>query len=166
MAAARRCADRALPRRDRVVLVFGHEPGPADWQAAIAIGVQRVITLPAEDSELMAELSDAADASRDDVRRRPFVAVIAGRGGAGATVFAVALAQTASDAMLVDADPWGGGIDPVLGTETEAGLRWPDLALQGGRLNYAALRDALPRRRSVCVLSGGRDGGARSMPAH
>ena len=84
--------------------------------------------------------------------------MIAGRGGAGASVFATALAQTAADALLVDADPWGGGIDLVLGSEGEAGLRWPDLALQGGRLSYTALRDALPQRRGVSVLSGSRTG--------
>ena len=68
--------------------------------------------------------------------------MIAGRGGAGASVFATALAQTAADALLVDADPCGGGIDLVLGCERETGLRWPDLTLQGGRLSYTALRDA------------------------
>jgi secretion/DNA translocation related CpaE-like protein len=157
--AARRCADRALPRRDRVVLVGRAEPGGAEWEAAIAVGAQQVITVPAQDGELMAELSDAAEAARDDGRRGAVVAVVAGRGGAGASVFAAALAQTAPDALLVDADPWGGGIDLVVGTEAEAGLRWPDLALQGGRLNFAALRDALPRRHGVSVLSVGRVGG-------
>jgi secretion/DNA translocation related CpaE-like protein len=157
--AARRCADRALPRRDRVVLVGRAEPGAAEWEAAIAVGAQQVITVPAQDGELMTELSDAAEAARDDGRRGAVVAVVAGRGGAGASVFAAALAQTAPDALLVDADPWGGGIDLVVGTEAEAGLRWPDLALQGGRLNFAALRDALPRRDGVSVLSVGRVGG-------
>ena len=86
------------------------------------------------------------------------VGVIAGRGGGGASVFAAALAQSAADALLVDADPWGGGIDLVLGCEGETGLRWPDLALQGGRLSYASLRDALPQRCGVSVLSGSRAG--------
>jgi secretion/DNA translocation related CpaE-like protein len=156
---ARRCAGRALPRRGRVVLVGRAEPLAADWEAAIAVGAQHVITLPAQDGELMSELSDAAEAARDDGGRGAVIAVIAGRGGAGASVFATALAQTAPDALLIDADPWSGGIDLVLGTEAEAGLRWRDLALQGGRLNFAALRDALPRRHGVSVLSGGRVGG-------
>src|SRR5947199_171127 len=51
-----------------------------------------------------------------------------------------------------------GGIDLVLGCEDETGLRWPELALQGGRLNYPALRDALPQRHGVSVLSGSRIG--------
>src|SRR4030095_8032944 len=113
------------------------------------------------DGELMAELSDAADACRDEDRRGAVVGVIAGRGGAGGCVFASALAQSAtgsSEALLVDADPWGGGIDLVLGCEGETGLRWPDLTLQGGRLSYTALRDALPQRHGVSVLSGSRTG--------
>ena len=158
VAAAQSCAHRVLPRRGRVVLVVRSEPTAADFQAAIAVGAQKVIVLPNQDGELMAELSDAADASRDEDRRGAIVGVIAGRGGAGASVFATALAQTAADALLVDADPWGGGIDLVLGCEGETGLRWPDLTLQGGRLSYTALRDALPQRHGVSVLSGGRTG--------
>jgi len=158
VAAARRCAQRALPRRGRVVVLVRSEPRAADFQAAIAVGAQHVITLPGHDDELMSELSDAADASRDAARSGAVIGVIAGRGGAGASIFATALAQTAPDALLIDADPSGGGIDLVLGSEGETGVRWPDLALQGGRLNYAALRDALPQRRGVSVLSGGRTG--------
>jgi hypothetical protein len=41
--AARRCADRALPRRGRVVLVVSSEPAAADFQAAIAAGAQQVV---------------------------------------------------------------------------------------------------------------------------
>ena len=154
--AAQRCARRALPRRGRVILVVHSEPKAADFQAAIAVGAEHVIELPEHDGRLMTELSDAAEEFRDAGRRGAVVGVIAGRGGAGASVFATALAQTAPDALLVDADPWGGGIELVLGSEGETGLRWPDLALQGGRLNYLALRDALPQRRGVSVLSGSR----------
>jgi secretion/DNA translocation related CpaE-like protein len=161
-AAAHRVAQRAMPRRGHVVLVVGGEPHDADWKAAIAVGAQLVLSLPAQDADLMAELSDAAEAVIEEGRCGAVIAVIAGRGGAGASVFATALARTAgegSEALLVDADPWSGGIDLVLGSEDDAGLRWPDLTLQGGRLSYAALRDALPRRHGVCVLSAGRGGG-------
>jgi secretion/DNA translocation related CpaE-like protein len=157
--AARRCVKSGLPRRGRVVLVGREEPRATDWEAAIAVGAQHVVTLPAQDGALMAELSEAAEAARTDGRRGAVVAVIGGRGGAGASVFAAALAQSAPDALLIDADPWSGGIDLVVGTESEIGLRWSDLALQGGRLNLAALRDALPQRHGVSVLSGGRVGG-------
>ena len=155
---ARRCGERALPRRARVVLVGRTEPRVVEWQAAISVGAQHVMTLPAQERDLVAELSDAAESSREDGRRGAVVAVIAGRGGAGASLFATALAHTAADALLIDADPWGGGIDLALGSEAQSGLRWPDLALQGGRLNHASLREALPRYRGVSVLSGTRDG--------
>lgn len=155
-AAAARCAARGLPRRTRVVLVGRDDPRPPDWQAAISVGAQHVVTLPAEDADLVAALSEAA--CRDDGGRGPAVAVVSARGGAGASVFAVALAQSAPAALLIEADPWSGGIDLVAGSEDLAGLRWPDLALQGGRLGYPALRDALPRLKGVSVLSSGRSG--------
>ncbi len=157
--AAQRCADRGMPRRARVFLVSHANPDPADWEAAVDVGAQRVVTLPAHDRELMAVLSDAAEASLaslDGGARGPVVAVLSGRGGAGASVFATALAQEADESLLVDGDPWGGGLDLVLGNETDSGLRWPDLSSAGGRLSYPALRDALPRRYGVSLLSGSR----------
>jgi secretion/DNA translocation related CpaE-like protein len=53
-------------------------------------------------------------------------------------------------------DPWGGGIDLLLGIEHQPGLRWPDIALESGRLSPVAVRDALPRHRHIGVLSGTR----------
>lgn len=157
--AAQRCAERGLPRRDRVLVVGCHEPEPADWQAAIAVGAQHVLTLPRQDTDLVAMLSESV-VDDGGGRRGPAVAVVGAKGGAGASVFAAALALSASapGALLIDADPWSGGIDLVIGSEDRPGLRWTDLALQGGRLGYAALRDALPRRGEVSVLSGGRTG--------
>ena len=155
-AAAVRCAARGLPRRARVLLVSGAAPGPADWEAAVAVGAQQIVVLPADAHALMAILADAAEAARDAGARGPVIAVLAGRGGGGASIFATAVAQAADQALLIDGDPWGGGLDLVLGSETEPGLRWPDLSLAGGRVNFAALRDALPRRGGVSVLSGSR----------
>jgi secretion/DNA translocation related CpaE-like protein len=154
--AARRCSERGLPRRARVLVVSHEDPGPAQWEAAVAVGAQRVLMLPTHERELMAVLSEAADIPPDGGARGPVVAVLAGRGGAGASVFATALAQAGAESLLIDGDPWGGGLDLVLGSETEPGLRWPDLSLAGGRLGYPALRDALPRRHGVSVLSGSR----------
>ncbi len=152
-AGARRCAGPALPRRGHVILLSLSDPQAADWEAAIAVGAQRVMTLPADEADLVAALSEAAESRRDDGRRGAVVAVMAGRGGAGASLFATALAQTAADALLVDADPWSGGIDLVVGSEEEPGLRWPDLDLEHGRLDVAALRQALPQRNGLNVLS-------------
>ena len=59
----------ALPRRDRV-LVIGHvDPIAEHWQIAISVGAQRVLSLPADEAELVSELSEAAEASGDGGRR-------------------------------------------------------------------------------------------------
>lgn len=158
LAGARRCAELGLPRRDRVLVVGTAEPDPEWWHVAISVGAQRVLSLPADETALVAELSDANSAS-DDGRRGAVLAVVGGCGGAGASVFATALAHAAKTSLLVDVDPWGGGIDLTLGSERDAGLRWPDLALGGGRVGYTALSAALPSRHGVTVLSAGQSGG-------
>ncbi|WP_264059647.1 septum site-determining protein Ssd [Mycolicibacterium psychrotolerans] len=155
-AAARRCAGQGLPT--------GSAPEPAAWEAAVTVGAEAAVTVGAQRVLTVAVLAEAAEAARDGGARGAVdggargavVAVMSGRGGGGASVFAVALARTAAEALLVDGDPWGGGLDLVLGSETEQGLRWPDLTVAGGRLTYPALRDALPRRHGVSVLSGSR----------
>jgi secretion/DNA translocation related CpaE-like protein len=152
------CAQSALPRRAHVIALTRGDPAPATWAAAIAVGAQQVLRLPMQEHELVRELADAAESAGGSTLRGEVIAVIGGRGGAGASLFAAALAQLANDALLVDVDPWGGGIDLLMGGETATGLRWPDLALQGGRLNWSAVRQALPRHRGVSMLSGTRRG--------
>lgn len=156
--AARRCGRELLPRRAHVVVVSEAAPSTSTFEAAIGIGAHRVLTLPADGDELVRELAEAAESARDDGQCGQVVAVIGGRGGAGASLFAAALAQTAGDALLVDLDPCGGGIDLLVGSETATGLRWPDLAVRGGRLHWSAVRAALPRHRELSVLSGVRRG--------
>src|SRR5262249_29717036 len=89
-------------------------------------------------------------------------AVLGGRGGAGASVLATALAVTARrrglDALLIDADPLGGGVELVLGWGGMQGLRWSDLADARGRISPPALVGALPNQAlsnqgSLAVLS-------------
>ncbi len=161
-AAADRCGRSGLPRRSHVSILTAAEPTTATWAAAIAVGARHVLRLPAQERELIHELGEAAESARDDGPRGEVVAVIGGCGGAGASLLAVALAYSAAcsagDALLVDLDPWGGGIDLLVGGETSPGLRWPDLALEGGRLNWSAVREALPRRREITLLSGTRRG--------
>lgn len=87
------------------------------------------------------------------------VAVIGGRGGAGASTAAVALARAAAsvgDALLVDADPVGGGLDLALGGEGVAGLRWPDVAEAPGAAAEGLL-SALPVVDGIRVLAHARD---------
>jgi secretion/DNA translocation related CpaE-like protein len=156
---AARCARAGLQRRGRIFVVSRAEPGPADWPVLIAVGAQRVLAMPGEEAELVSALSEAADSGRDPQRRGAVLAVIGARGGAGASVFATALAHAAPQPLLVDLDPWGGGIELVVGSEGETGLRWSDLALQGGRIGWSALQAALPAHRGIAVLSAGRTGG-------
>jgi secretion/DNA translocation related CpaE-like protein len=160
-AAAEGYARAGLPRRAHVVVVTDSEPASAIWAAAVEVGARHVLRLPAQERDLVRELADAGESVRGcgalgamgDV-----VAVIGGRGGAGASLFAAALAHVAGEPLLVDLDPWGGGIDLLMGGEAAPGVRWPDLALQGGRLNWPAVREALPRHRGICMLSGTRLG--------
>lgn len=151
--AAARCGPARLPRRPHVVVLAGGPPSTLTWQAGVAVGAHRVLALPAEGNELVAALAEAGESVRDGARRGDVIAVIGARGGAGASLLATALAQHAGDALLVDLDAWGGGIDLLVGTENAAGLRWRDLAQHSGRLTWSALREALPRQRGVSVLS-------------
>jgi len=157
-AAAEKYARTGLPHRAHVIVVTGSEPASATWAAAIEVGARHVLRLPTQERDLVRELADAGESARDGEALGAVVAVIGGRGGAGASVFAAALARVATDPLLVDLDPWGGGIDLLVGGETAPGVRWPDLALQGGRLNWSAVREALPRHRGICMLSGTRCG--------
>lgn len=150
------------PRRDGVVLL-GPDSGPADdpevWRRGVALGAEAVIFLPEGERWLADRVADAADGRQRDA---PVVAVLGGRGGAGASTLAAGLAVTAARAglrtTLVDADPLGGGIDLLVGVEDRAGLRWPDLAAAHGRMSGRALRDALPAVGNLTVLSWDRAG--------
>jgi secretion/DNA translocation related CpaE-like protein len=159
---ARRCADAGLPRRRALFLCVLGEPDAAAWQAAISVGAHRVLALPNQADELVRGLSDVDDTVAR-AARGALAAVFAGRGGAGASVFAAALAHQLSTPLLVDLDPWGGGIDLLLGAEHATGLRWPELAVQGGRLTWAAVREALPEHRGIAVLSGAKT--SHELPA-
>ncbi|HKV18753.1 MAG TPA: septum site-determining protein Ssd [Mycobacterium sp.] len=158
VSAAAGCIAGRLPRRDHLVMLSGGAPSADDWKAAIAVGAKDVVALPAQEARLVALLSEAVDSGGDAEPGGAVVAVMGSRGGAGASVFATALAKSARHALLVDADPWSGGIDLVVGTEEKPGLRWPDLRVEHGRLDYSALRQALPRLNKLSVLSGVRAG--------
>jgi secretion/DNA translocation related CpaE-like protein len=158
------CLESRLPRRSGIVVLYSGEPPPDAWQQALAIGAEKVLSLPTGESWLLSAFADATD--RPAATAGPVVSIIGGRGGAGASVLAVATAITAlrlgGGALLVDGDPLGGGLDLVLGAEVEAGLRWPDLRIQGGRVPASALRSALPGRSSgaarLAVVSCDRNG--------
>ncbi|RJQ88522.1 septum site-determining protein Ssd [Amycolatopsis panacis] len=154
-----------LPRRDSVVLVCKGTAGLAAWRRAATIGARRVFSLPEDESELTVAFADVADAPAESPG--PVVALVGGRGGAGASVLATAVAVEADrggPALLVDCDPLGGGLDLPLGLEHAEGLRWPEVRLTG-RVSVPALVASLPSRGTLPVLSCGRSGTGPSVSA-
>lgn len=145
-------ADQCPPSRPEVhVLTTGTDD--AVYRPALALGAQGVVELPRAEAWLADLLADLAEGRVHHART---VAVVAGSGGAGASVLAAGLAQVASGqgaTTLLDLDPGGGGADRLLGLDDSAGLRWGRLADVQGRLSSRALRDALPGDESLRVLT-------------
>lgn len=147
-----------LPRRPDVVLVSGR-PLATDWEAAVALGAEHVASFPDGERWLIDRLTDCGEGrSRDGA----VVAVMGCGGGSGASTLAAALALAASTrdmhALLVDADPLGGGLDLLLGIESAPGARWADLSESRGRISAVTLEQNLPHVGNVGVLSWGRVG--------
>lgn len=150
------CAGRlrgAVRRRD-VLLVGRDLDDQGVWRRAVDVGADHVLFLPDAETWLVDRIADVAEGI---VEPALTVGVVGGRGGAGASTLACALAVTAARggrrAMLIDGDPLGGGLDILLGAERVGGLRWPDLADSRGRVNSGALEESLPRLDSLSVLS-------------
>jgi secretion/DNA translocation related CpaE-like protein len=154
-----------LPTRRGVTVICRGSPPPALWPRAVECGAERVISLPDGEAALVDLLADAVERCGEPAR---VVAVIGGRGGAGASLLAAGLAVTAArrgrHTLLVDADPSGGGLDLVLGAESTPGLRWADLAATSGRVSAVALRRALPVAHGAALLSFDRNC-PRELPA-
>jgi secretion/DNA translocation related CpaE-like protein len=149
---ARACLRASLPRRPGVVLVGRSTADDSLWELAELIAAQHVAVLPAAEPWLVDRL-----ASRDDGRPGRIIALLGGRGGAGASVLSAALALTAARTalrtLLVDADPLGGGLDLLLGWEDLSGLRWPELSEAEGRVDPPALVRALPGHGDLSLIS-------------
>ena len=148
------CVRAGLPARAGIVIVArGPTDGPP-WPLAARLRAEQVVLLPAAEAWLVDHFADQVSGNPG---RGRVICVLGGRGGAGASVLATALAVTARrrglDTLLVDADPFGGGVDLVLGWERLQGLRWPDLVDARGRVNPPALVGALPGDGSLAVLS-------------
>ncbi|SCF00180.1 helicase/secretion neighborhood CpaE-like protein [Streptomyces sp. LcepLS] len=142
------------------LLVLSRVPvtGPGVWRHAVERGAEHVLVLPDAEEWLTDRLAEVAEVAEGGTAGPALtVGVIGGRGGAGASTLACALAlSSAADnrkTLLVDADPWGGGIDVVLGAERQNGLRWPDFARSRGRVSGSALEESLPAAHGLRVLS-------------
>ncbi|MGW6913399.1 septum site-determining protein Ssd [Kitasatospora sp. NPDC054939] len=150
-----RVADCAgLPRRGGVLLLGLDLDDAAVWVRAVRLGAEHVLFLPDAEAWLLDRIADATEGAGASALT---VAVLGGRGGAGASTLACALAVTAARTgrrtMLVDGDPLGGGLDILLGGESARGLRWPDLVGARGRVSGAELVKALPAHRRLTALS-------------
>jgi secretion/DNA translocation related CpaE-like protein len=151
---ADRVARSRLGRRARVVVLGRDLDDGGVWQQAVEVGAEQVVFLPDAEPWLVEAFADVVDGTAVEGL---LVAVLGGRGGAGATSLAAALGVTAVRrrlrTLLVDGDPLGGGIDLVFGGEQVTGLRWPDLGATRGRVPASALADALPTIEGLSVLS-------------
>ena len=141
-------------RREQVhVVAVGQVPDRL-FRAALAVGAGQVAELPAAEGWVVELLTDTADGV---ARRALTVGVVGGSGGSGATTFAAALALTATirggPGILIDADPLGGGIDRVVGLEDRDGIRWDSLERSSGRFSSRSLREALPQKDGLAVLT-------------
>lgn len=134
-----------LGRRAGVIVLTRGAPDPGTWSASVAVGAERVLDVDGADADIVGALADAAPAGPGDGRT---IAVVGGCGGAGATVFAIALAVAAlrdgPEVLLVDADPAGPGVDALVGVEHRPGIRWSDLTASSGRLDAGTLLRAVP----------------------
>ncbi len=157
---------RIAPEKRPHVYLVAHQRAPDDlFRTALQIGAEQVVELASASAWLVELLADLTE--RRTTRAR-VIGVIGGSGGAGATTFACALGQGAArigDAVVIDCDPQGPGLDRMLGLERTDGFRWDALCQTTGRLSARALRDALPRAGSLGVLSWYVGAGAQTLQA-
>ncbi|MDK1476341.1 septum formation initiator [Streptomyces sp. 549] len=152
-------------RRPGVLLLGRDLDDHGVWQRGVGIGAEHVVFLPDAEPWLTGRIADAAEGAG---RQGVTIGVIGGRGGAGASTLATALAvaagRTGRRSLLVDADPLGGGLDVLLGGESAEGLRWPAFTDSRGRVAAAALEESLPSLHGVRVLSWDRGTGVAVPP--
>ncbi len=145
---------QAQPVRRPHVHVVGTDPLPDSlYRAAVDCGAESVLSVLDAESTLVELLTDTGDGGLPE---GVMIGVIGGAGGTGATVFTAALAQIISArvaTVVVDVDPLGAGIDHVLGLESSGGSRWDALIGASGRLSARSLREALPSKGELSVLT-------------
>ncbi|MEJ6012911.1 septum site-determining protein Ssd [Corynebacterium sp. H127] len=134
----------------RVFFVAG-DPGPVDWQLALRCGATDGFVVPAQAPDLLRVLGQRP---REQHSSALAIGVVGAVGGCGTSVFASALAQElGAGAVLIDADPFSGGLDLLLGAEECLGARWNDLSLEHGPVDGDDLLQALPEAQGVRVLT-------------
>lgn len=142
------------PRRQTPAVMVGLDgEGDSLWHLAAVLGAERVAVLP----DAAAWLADHLSRSRSPGPAGLVLGITGGCGGAGATTAAIWIAQAAAGlgvrVLLVDGDPWGGGLELALAAEENPGLRWPDLAEARGSIDPLQLSDSLPVAGGFSFLS-------------
>ena len=140
-------------RRPHVYVVTSRRAPDELFRTALLVGAEQVVEVAGSSAWLVELLADLTE--RRTARGR-VIGVIGGSGGAGATTLACALGQWSArqgEAVVIDCDPQGPGLDRMLGLERTDGFRWDALCQTTGRLSARALREALPRAGSLGVLS-------------
>lgn len=140
---------KPLPAAEVVLLVVENEPSPDQWRAALEHGARGVLRLPEDSLDLLEAIRTAA---RPHTAARTTV-VMAGHGGAGASSLAARLAGAANGpCALIDADPFGGGLDVLIEAPAADGLAWEDLHSIDSGAGQVIL-DGLPRTDDVALLT-------------
>ena len=138
------------------VVVVGPEGEEAGaWTAAARCNADRVAILPQAASWLAEHLGMLQRARHEGT----VIGVLGAAGGVGASTISTWLAAGAASrnlrSLLVDGDPFGGGLELALGSEGLPGVRWPDLGEVRGTLNPDQLVHALPSLDGFSLLSMG-----------
>lgn len=153
----RRKVAEILSHQSCPLILVGHSLAESElWAKAARERIHHVVSLP----EGTAWLAEFLNTLQDRTERGSVVAVIGGCGGAGASTAAGMLALKASRekirTLLVDADPWGFGLEGALSSDPVEGLHWHELSQSVGVLNSQQFSAALPQIAHCSVLGFGR----------
>ena len=140
-----------LPQRPHVV-VLG-DAAADDWRCAFDLGADAVITPPGEPGWLAERVRRAGE----ELPTGRVVGVVGCRGGAGASVFAAALAmaavRTRVTPYLLDLDPMGCGLGVILGADESRGLTWDQISAGVGRIPALSLQATVAVVEGIGLLS-------------
>ncbi|HQR80570.1 MAG TPA: hypothetical protein PLT68_10150, partial [Actinomycetota bacterium] len=142
---------RAAPPRRAGVVVFG--PARAEhWRMAFELGADRLVDPPGEPGWL----AECLSRSGEEEQAGRVVGVMGCRGGAGASVFASALAVAGArqrlTPYLLDLDPLGCGLGVVLGADALDGLTWDQVRAGAGRIPARSLQSTIANVAGIGVL--------------
>lgn len=141
----------AIPSRERIFHVTA-EPGPIDYRSALRCHAEEAFLVPSQAPELLVALGKyrVAQGQRRLAQHNRCIALSGAVGGCGVSTLAAAVARTAAleghyqCISLLDVVEFSGGLDLLLGLEDTPGIRWPDLSLGEGHIDYEALDHAIP----------------------